>query len=471
MYKKMFCLITSALIIALTSISASANSSQMYWSGQSGSSTIIKDEKSPLIVESELLTFDLQEFPKNYYSSTEEFENYSGKVTAKYTIKNPTDKDVTARLAFPFGTMPAYDFSEEFNFQEIPKMYDDKYKISVNGKEIDKTLRHTFSYGFGAFDYKNDTQNLCDEYKKDDFYSPDTPVKVYVFEANGIPEEFIGNAFASASFSLDADKTRVLLADCSSYNYENYKTARAGLLVENGISFTMYVIGKDIDTLPKWTVYEDSLEEKECSGEVKLLFTDNRIFEDIALMFHSPDSGVSETDWYNAAIDKLNNLAFYSGFLGSDNELMLSDCLMQWFEYEITVNAGETITNSVSAPIYPDINHSFSPTVYDYTYLLSPANSWSKFGKIDVVIYTPYYISDSTVGQYTKVKGGYTLTVDSIPEDELFFTLSTSQNPKEENIYYFDILHQILAVLLILSVLANVALIVVIILKSKRKNK
>ena len=84
----------------------SANSAQTYWEGVDRAGAIITDGDSPIVVEHELLTFDLQEFPQSHYNSEEAFLAYPGKVTARYTFHNPSDMTVTAKLLFPFGTVP-----------------------------------------------------------------------------------------------------------------------------------------------------------------------------------------------------------------------------------------------------------------------------------------------------------------------------------------------------------------------------
>ena len=79
--------------------SVSANSAQTYWEGVDSTGVIITDGESPIVVEHELLTFDLQEFP-DYHRYAEDYPN---KVTAQYTFHNPSDMTVTAKLFFPFG--------------------------------------------------------------------------------------------------------------------------------------------------------------------------------------------------------------------------------------------------------------------------------------------------------------------------------------------------------------------------------
>ena len=79
------------LMFSLLAVPASANSAQTQWQGVDSVGTIVRDDDSPIIVEKELLTFDIQEFPDNYYSDLDSYLAYSGKVTAEYTFFNPAD--------------------------------------------------------------------------------------------------------------------------------------------------------------------------------------------------------------------------------------------------------------------------------------------------------------------------------------------------------------------------------------------
>lgn len=93
---------------ALGTISVWANSAQTYWEGADSAGAVITDENCPIVVEHELLTFDISDFPQNDYGSEEECLDYSAKVTAQYTFYNPADYTVTAKLVFPFGNLPSY---------------------------------------------------------------------------------------------------------------------------------------------------------------------------------------------------------------------------------------------------------------------------------------------------------------------------------------------------------------------------
>ena len=81
--------------------------------------------------------------------------------------------------------------------------------------------------------------------------------------------------------------------------------------------------------------------------------------------------------------------------------------------------------------MYPDANVRYEPPIYTYNYLLSPAKTWAKFGELDIVVNTPYYMTESG-GDFTfeKTENGYQTSLDGLPDGELEFTLSASAKPK-----------------------------------------
>lgn len=162
-------------------------------------------------MDKELLTFDVQEFPKNYYNSAEEFLAYTGKVTAEYTFRNPADYTVTAALVFPFGNLPHYG---EYIYDSTTDKYTtasdtEKYGVKVNGEPIDVAVRHTLKAHGTPFSLDEDMPKLTDGYISDSFFRPDLPVWVRQYSVEGIDPE---NQAATAAFVLreDPTKTRVL---------------------------------------------------------------------------------------------------------------------------------------------------------------------------------------------------------------------------------------------------------------------
>ena len=160
-------------------------------------------------------------------------------------------------------------------------------------------------------------------------------------------------------------------------------------------------------------------------------------YEDFVFADWEENSTVLRHDWYNAVTQNLKkcemNFDRDFGIIASfeyGNGLPVDD-LLRWYEYEITIPAGETITNTVTAPMYPDANVRYEPPIYTYHYLLSPAKTWAEFGKLDIVVNTPYYMTESG-GRFSfeKTETGYQVSYDGLPDGELEFTLSEDADPK-----------------------------------------
>ena len=89
-FKKAICLVSLiSLIVFNYSVKASANSAQWHWTGVSSTGAVVVDEDCPIEVTKEILTFDICEFPSNYYNSAEDYLAYTPSVTAQYTFYNP----------------------------------------------------------------------------------------------------------------------------------------------------------------------------------------------------------------------------------------------------------------------------------------------------------------------------------------------------------------------------------------------
>ena len=161
-------------------------------------------------------------------------------------------------------------------------------------------------------------------------------------------------------------------------------------------------------------------------------------YEEFVFAEWEDNSTVLRHDWYNAVTQNLKNCEWDFGILGafeySGN--FRGDDLLRWYEYEITVPAGGTIVNTVTAPMYPAIDADYEPPVYEYTYLLSPAKTWAEFGTLDVVVHTPYYMLESD-GRFSfeQTESGYVASFDGLPDGELNFSLSAEAEPKYDGGY------------------------------------
>ena len=414
------------LLLLGSAVPASANSAQSYWEGVDRAGAIITDGESPIVVEHEKLTFDVQEFPQNFYSDEEDFLAYTGKVTAQYTFYNPSQLTVTAKLLFHFGREAwyAYDCGGQEDTQ--------KYDILINGEPTPKKIRYTLSDN-GQFTLEQDLKLICDGFADDPFYSPDLTVTAYKFSVSGVDVQ----NYKSATVGFDVPKG---LGDHRFYLPESRGSQRQDngdmrVIIPADESFYIYVFGEPLTVTPQFRFYQNGAarDSERISGTASFIGSETLTLKEFVLQDWREETGVSETDWYNAKIAVLHR-----GQRSAEYPVVFRETygdfrqnLMRWYEYEITVEPGGRIVNSVTAPIYPSINLDYNPPVYGYTYLLSPAKTWRSFGTLEIEVNTPYYITESSLDGFEKTDTGYKLTLDGLPDGELTFTLSTSENPEK----------------------------------------
>ena len=427
-------LLVCAMPTVMPKLEASANSAQTYWQGVDSLGTVIMEEHCPIEVQHEKLVFDIPDFPSNHYGSLESFKEYSASVSATYTFYNPANYAVKATLAFPFGELPYYApyvYDEETGEKE-PFPDTEKYAITVDGKEIEKKLRYTLS-GASSFDIYNNLLYLGDTYVDDDFYKADLPVHIYYYEVSGISSEY-KSAYASFTHNSDKTKTRIWVESANCKTDEQGSVF--GKFVSNGNVIAVYVFGEELSYTPNWTVYERASKEKVITAEIQENPIKRRTmdFEKFAFTCYfgnyTEQSTIPIVDWYNAVVYSMNANATNYGVVEDYGLLRIERSFMRWYQYEIEIPAKSTIVNTVTAPIYPSIDVKWEPSVYGYTYLLSPAKTWSKFGKLDIEINTPYFIIDDKNG-FTKTETGYAMSLNGLPEGELKFTLSSSADARK----------------------------------------
>ncbi len=438
-----------------------------------------------------MLTFDLAEFPQGYYSDKDEFLGYTGRVTAEYSFYNSADYTVTARLLFPFGSQPTYVSTYDSETGTYTDHADtEKYDITVDGQPIEKTLRYTLSDHYRQFDLERDLSLLHDGFIKDDFYSPDLPVTVYFYTVSGLDDEKY--PAATAAFDITEDdypNSRLYLDNQTGAHYQkNSKSQRIGIGVNNGDKVVLWVIGKPLGKPIEWKFYENGgVENRDrIEGTMTNYEIETTTFRAFAMYgWFEEHTTVSETDWYNACVAILKDAetTSFGSMLYLWHTRRGNPTLMRWYEYEITLEAGQRIVNTVTAPIYPAIDQDFQPGVYEYTYLLSPAATWAEFGELEIVINTPYFIidsapsasgeSDNSLSGFEKTESGYRLTHSGLPQGELIFSLSESENPQRPVKQLRDYIP--IEIIISFSVIAGVLLPVVggavVIVVRKRKKK
>lgn len=474
-------LITAALMATLMLpfgvLPAYANSAQTYFHGTDAAGLIMKED-SPIVVESELLMFDIGSFPSEYITSEEEFKEFHSSVTAQYSFYNPSQYTVTAGLMFPFGSKPSYVegyYDEDYNF--IP--FDDihLYDITADGEVVKRTVRHT--YIDGDFNLENALEYFSDSYVQDEFYFPELTVTKYTFNVKDVDENKYRASRIAWDVAAGRGDYRIYLPSQTGGQVTKDGDYRISAAMSNE-PFDLYVFGESLDVLPDWKLYKDGGCEdgEEITGSVTLADMQSTTFEEYALSERDENSTVSDIDWYNAYVamsnSNMQSMGQYPLTFHPMNVFNFERNLMRWYEYELTFTPGQHLVNTVTAPMYPAINKDYSPTVYEYTYLLSPAKTWSEFGKLQIVISPYYYMTACNLDGFELGKDGYMLTLNGLPEGELAFTLSTSEAPMKK--IYNPLtdpvnLTIIVAICLTVVVIAGGITVIVFIRRKKRGNR
>lgn len=480
--KRIVIILLASVLLASSLLpgSASANSARTQWSGVSGTGMILTGEECPIVVTHELLTFDIQQFPEQYYSEPADYLAYTGTVSAEYTFHNPADYTVTASLLFPFGNIPDYGMLHDWeNEKALYRTDSEKYGVAVNGEKIQADLRHSFAYPYDTFNLYTDLARLWDGYAEDPFYHPELPVKKYTFHAENVDHETYDAATAAIALPFGEGSTKYVMVENNGFDLleDGFRLSSFIGPREADNRITLFVIGAQPKELPRWRFYKNGACEAEIEGTMVLDKTEDLTFLDVAMSQYPTDTACSPEDWYNAVVVSMNANEYADGFVGSDYSygdgmFDVNRCLMRWYAYEITLKPGETLTNTVTAPVYPDIDGRYEPPVYAYKYLLSPAKTWKEFGSLDIVINTPFYMTQSGLEGFEKTESGYALSLEGLPEWELQFSLCAAENPSQTqhgkmaqawSSYFFQ--------KLLLVIIPMAAIILAVILHRKRKNR
>ena len=157
--KALIAALTLTLMLPFMMIPASAMTPlpqrEVYGDESKGIVNVTSD--SPVVLESQTITFNLVDYPECTYSDPEELKEYSSTVTTEYNIYNPTAVTQTVKLVLPFGMAPDYG---ECNT--------DLYEITVNGKDAGGEIQQSVSW------IENSDSDIPDEYL--------TPSDWYVYE-------------------------------------------------------------------------------------------------------------------------------------------------------------------------------------------------------------------------------------------------------------------------------------------------
>ena len=483
MKKIRFFTLLICLVILLCSCSEKSTVERKKWEGAEVRGSVLADEDCPVLLEREIVTFDLPEFPYLGTDSAEKFLAYPGRVTTEYHFYNPTDEAVTVKLAFPVYGRVAYSAIEDGD--PVSDLH--KYSITLNGKTVTPELRHSIHESYRTWTRLDVMySSIMDEPAVYHFYYPEAPVTVSTYTVSGINSEAYPDAFAV----LDIPKPSVGIGSLfipGEYKYMTKEECLKGIDAENGMTITVYDIGVETDELPEWKIYSTKFknEAELIAGAVTLTEKRTITFYDLAMTEWSAESGIKDVDWYNA-------FAYLFG-VKIDNYvrvLDLSDKLVPWYRYEITLAPGEHAVNTVTSPIYPIANTKYSPAIYTYEYYCERMTTAEGFEGIEVVVNTPYCLIRKELGgmfmyetgwvqarDYESTDGGYRYLIETTGYGrQIVFTLSESDAPEHgseavEVLVYLFLLLLVDYVVYPIAIIALVIVAVVVIVKAVRKRR
>ena len=255
--KALIATLTLCLMLPFMMIPASANSALTEWEGRKENVVMTTDGDSPIVVEHETLTFDIQDLIDTYSYSSEKLDptkEYKSSVTAEYHFYNPSDMTVTAELAFPIGNLT------ESYINEYAK---DKYSITVNGETVEHQIRHTYNSRVG-FNIEYDLPRLKDDYTTHEFVNLDTKVTKYSFNIAPIKENQTG--YPKVYFDIDPadyENTKIYCSGTYARKLDNGKIR----ITRNNLIMRIYFIGEVPEELPEFVVYKDIFD----SDEIEIL--------------------------------------------------------------------------------------------------------------------------------------------------------------------------------------------------------
>lgn len=437
-------LVLSVLIIPLPACAGR----QYKFEGLTSFGVVIKNVDCPIEVTSERLTFNITD----YSSVREEKPDYKSNVVAEYSFYNPESYDVNMQLVFPFGVIPYW--------ADVDYIDANKFTVYVDDVKVERGIRAVYCHNDRIFDLERDLSKIVDTRKDFPFLSDDT--KVYKYS---VKSQFDHN-YADAYTPYAQFSTYGLTLFVTSNSYFSNDSSKYDKVTKfyGEDEFIIYSVDKKLpDTFfqPKYRVEvrervngNITYTEKKIQGSTSHQYLGEETFEDVILYNYKEESGILRDDYYNAVVDKMDNYPRITDGAYDMKRFDVSRDLMLWYQYDVSVPAGQTVINKVVAPLYPTIDEHYIPTMYHYEYLLSPASSWAAFANLDVTVNTEYFMSEPSLDGFTKNGNCYTAHFDSLPQGELRFSLCASENPDTRGLSGIEVFFIIVGCIILVMLIA-----------------
>lgn len=416
-------LISVMLLVLLLPLNVSANSAIKYFTGSDQYGVFITDEDCPVEVTEEKLEFNIINKENIDFRNPQFYDDYNNNVIASYTFHNPSEMNIEATLLFPFGSVPSYVPASAVGNTFFDT---EKYDITVNGEEIEKQYR--ISLRNNDFDIQKSLEELLDIYYEGNDFSRYSVVREYTVTLDDAVFEKYSDLQLEAQINYNNESYFIFprLVSCLSRENSQFAYSFFGSLKQ----IVFYVVGTD---------YPDSLKViRENKDSENFDFTIDLTREtslETFLVEDKPDYyAVSDMDYFNAKVFFLKR-EMNERIIEYYNESFY-ERVMFWYQYHLTFKPHESLINSVKALMYPAVDMRKEPSVYSYSYLISPAKTWKSFRNLTVTINTNMYLQSSKPEGFTgNREEGYILFSEKLPDGEIEFSLCSIEHPQNNNNY------------------------------------
>jgi len=436
--------ILSGVFIFVPEGVAEANSAWYKYDGVYAVGAIVRGENCPIVVDREDLTFDI--YKEDLGTFYDEYEVPAGKVSAKYTFRNPTDITARVELLFPFGYAPEYEADDTRDNKKY-------YSVTQDGADIPKRIRNTYrdrrndNYDIAQFDFAKDTEYLSEDYIEKYGFTKDTKVYEYVCGAN-----VFGRTQKAINIINNTD-SQIL---CKLEHYPGLTNRYEKAYCDENGKATFFCFEKPNEGDISCRTSDDN------SMKLNYEFVKETTLSEALTSVRREDDDIEDVDLFNAFIARYDE---EYAFINIDFE---KEYRFRWYDYTLEFAPNQTIVNEVVAPLYPNVTREYIPKVYKYTYLLSPAKTWASFGEFHLRINTDMYVRNVSVGKMKKHKGYYEYTCQGLPDGELTFEICKSAAPITNNAWWGLV---ITGIALAVTSVIWIPILVLIIIKAHNKRK
>lgn len=453
-FNKFIYIVTIAMLLTMgsTIFVASANSALMEWDGEDNFALLAVDNDY-LSVDSEVLTFKF--LPESDENLTDVYyETPICEITAEYAIRN-SGAEQTVLLGFPM--ISGYEMS----------MSATDFAVTVGGNAV-TTNSYYGGNNLDNFDDKTFEDVLNEVYlTRPDF--GDKVITSYTFDLTSIDACFL------VQITVPSD-SYILTENVGSYSWNDDVSAYTATYGcwDSLDEMKLYVIGSPFTILDSWTQANMADDAARTAISYAPLLTTNSS----SLNTFIEDNASDETAAMLASI-RIDEQMTQNNHLKGDMEYIFNTSYFEerlvLLSYEAVFPANSVTTMTVSYKVGAGARLNYEPPKYPIKYVSNPSKQWSSFGDLTVIVYPDEsmpFVIDSSIPLAIQEDGSYSVTLSELPEDNITFSVSASENPDKQT-YFFRNIKYILTytwyIWLILIII--IAVVVVMIVRRKKREK